>query len=171
MALSAIAPAISQGRDLVDEDLWSRITRRISKEEEVTPELAERIFDQALAFLALCAKAPGSGVHYSPSATVDIGWHTFILYTREYLNFCNGIAGRFIHHEPSDIPGMTYPRHQIGRTVEALIASGFYVDKTLWLQADADLSALGRGAADCSSYCNGDSCSGGGGDGDSGCTH
>ncbi|WP_255788302.1 glycine-rich domain-containing protein [Mycobacteroides abscessus] len=171
MALSAIAPAISHGRDLVDEDLWSRITCRISKEEDVTPELAERIFDQALAFLALCATAPVSGVRYSPSATVDIGWHTFILYTREYLNFCNEIAGGFIHHEPSDIRGVTYPSGQIGRTVEALIASGFYVDKPLWLQADADLSALGHGVADCRSYCSGDSCSGGGGDGDSGCSH
>lgn len=171
MALSAPAPTISRGRDLIDENLWSRITYRIAKDEDMTLGLAERILDQALAFLALCAEKQETDVRYSPSATVDIGWHTFILYTREYLAFCNEIAGGYIHHEPSDIPGMTYPRGQIGRTVEALIARGFYVDKPLWLQADTDLRALSQGAADCNSYCTGDSCSGGGGDGDSGCAH
>ncbi|WP_198586393.1 glycine-rich domain-containing protein [Mycobacteroides abscessus] len=171
MATSAAASTISRGCDLIDKNLWSRITRRIAKDEDVTLELAERILDQALAFLALCAEKQETDLHYSPSTMVDIGWHTFILYTREYLSFCDKIAGRFIHHEPSDIPGVTYPRGQIGRTVEALIARGFYVDRPLWLQANANLSELNHGAADCNSYCTGDSCSGGGGDGDSGCSH
>lgn len=37
-----------------------------------------------------------------PSELVDIGWHTFILYTVDYAAFCERIAGRFIHHVPND---------------------------------------------------------------------
>lgn len=59
--------------------------------------------NEALGFLQLCAKEPDG--KYSPSVVVDIGWHTFILYTREYAGFCERVAGRFLHHEPTDVPG------------------------------------------------------------------
>lgn len=42
------------------------------------------------------------------SAEVDEIWHQFILYTRDYLKFCNDYLGEFLHHIPSiqtsDIP-------------------------------------------------------------------
>lgn len=53
--------------------------------------------DQALAFLIACANTPRP---LAPSAEVDLGWHTFLLYTNEYADFCERIAGRFIHHRP-----------------------------------------------------------------------
>jgi hypothetical protein len=31
---------------------------------------------------------------------LDELWHTFILFTREYTDFCNEIAGFYIHHNP-----------------------------------------------------------------------
>ena len=35
---------------------------------------------------------------------VDKAWHAFLLHTREYAEFCHQIAGRFIHHVPTDEP-------------------------------------------------------------------
>lgn len=37
---------------------------------------------------------------YSPK--VDMVWHTHILYTKDYKNFCNEVFGEYIHHTPSD---------------------------------------------------------------------
>lgn len=34
------------------------------------------------------------------SKDVDNLWHTFILFTKEYAQFCNTFAGKFIHHIP-----------------------------------------------------------------------
>jgi hypothetical protein len=32
---------------------------------------------------------------------IDSLWHQFILFTREYQDFCNRYFGKFIHHSPS----------------------------------------------------------------------
>ncbi len=96
--------------------------------------MAERIVDQALGFLRLCATEPQG--HYSPSPLVDIGWHTFILYTREYAAFCNQMAGSFIHHCPFDKAGNDYGTGHVQHTVEAMQAMGISVDTMLW-QRDA----------------------------------
>lgn len=36
-----------------------------------------------------------------PSQIADDLWHEFILYTREYQNFCKGAFGGFLHHTPA----------------------------------------------------------------------
>lgn len=87
------------GRSLVDPELFARLTARVATEECVDTARAERVVDQALAFLGACAV---STQRLSPSATVDIGWHTFILFTKDYRDFCHRVAGRFIDHVPTD---------------------------------------------------------------------
>jgi hypothetical protein len=42
-----------------------------------------------------------------PSQVVDAAWHEFILFTREYQEFCNKALGRFLHHTPAE--AMTTP--------------------------------------------------------------
>lgn len=37
-----------------------------------------------------------------PSQVVDVAWHEFILFTREYHNFCNKALGKFLHHTPAE---------------------------------------------------------------------
>ncbi|MFD9891444.1 glycine-rich domain-containing protein [Amycolatopsis sp. NPDC059027] len=123
------------GQGLVSEVLFRRLANRIIEKEGISTGKSERIVDQALAFLAACGKATEP---LAPSETVDIGWHTFILYTREYVEFCDRIAGRFIHHVPDDenekAPKVK-AQDQIGRTVKAIRAAGFYVDEELWVGA------------------------------------
>lgn len=50
-------------------------------------------------FLILAAIEDGSLGMYSKH--VDNLWHTFILFTKEYAQFCNKFAGKFIHHAPT----------------------------------------------------------------------
>lgn len=92
---------------LVSGQLWERLVNRIQKDNSLlSRETAEMIMDGALGFLKLCADHPGNG--FAPSKMVDIGWHTFLMYTREYQEFCQRVAGHFIHHAPNDILGKTY---------------------------------------------------------------
>jgi hypothetical protein len=111
---------------------------RIAAEESTTREFAERIMEQALAFLCACAGNLSDAL--TPSATVDIGWHTFILYTKEYAEFCRRIAGRFIHHVPNDGRPQGDPGDELARTVSAIAAKGLTVDHDLWLTLAAQCS-------------------------------
>ena len=72
-----------------------------------------------------------SGEEYSPSEQVDIGWHAFLMYTREYANSVrelrDGDSPRTL-----DIPGVDYGTGNIQRTIAALEVRGMYVDNRLW---------------------------------------
>jgi hypothetical protein len=48
-----------------------------------------------------------SGKEYisMPSQVVDDLWHEFILYTRNYAQFCRGAFGSFLHHTPAAVLG------------------------------------------------------------------
>ncbi len=37
-----------------------------------------------------------------PSQAVDIMWHEFILFTKQYQGFCKRSFGRFLHHTPNE---------------------------------------------------------------------
>lgn len=37
-----------------------------------------------------------------PSQVVDVAWHEFILFTRQYQEFCRKGLGRFLHHVPAE---------------------------------------------------------------------
>ncbi len=154
------------GRSLVSEGLFERLTNRISKEHDVSREFAARIMDQALAFLAACAHSMDqvelSEAHdepLSPSERVDKGWHIFLTYTRDYADFCMRIAGRFLHHEPTDsgvIPITRTPVDSMRATTAAIRAAGYRVDLPLW-----------KASADCNQCTNGCTHS----SGDTGCHH
>jgi hypothetical protein len=117
--------------------LADRLVARIAAEHpELSADLPARILDQTLAFLETCAT---STEPIGPSELVDIGWHTFILYTHEYAEFCYRIAGRFIHHVPDDGPTgdewPTVPKANaatLAATVATMRRAGRRVDVPLW---------------------------------------
>ena len=50
-------------------------------------------------YLILSAKNyPAELEMFSPE--VDALWHTFIIFTKEYENYCNRVLGCFVHHYP-----------------------------------------------------------------------
>jgi hypothetical protein len=149
-------------RELVSPELFDRLAGRIVKDEGLDHPTSEAIVESALGFLKLICDNPGES--FSPSPMVDIGWHTFILYTRGYAEFCkNHNGGAFIHHEPNDVESAPQKPGGIQRTIDALRASGQPVNRLLWTGqlSDRKLENLEN---DCSSCVTGGSCSSNPGD-------
>lgn len=137
---------------LLDTNLQNRLVNRIMKDHGFDHDLSMRILDQAIGFLRLAAIKPSA--HHSPSSMVDIGWHTFILYTRSYDDFCRKLTGgRFIHHEPTDDPSVPNLSKGPLATAKAMRQAGLAVDDELWVANHSDCS----------------DCSASDGDGDQGC--
>ncbi|MFD9815155.1 glycine-rich domain-containing protein [Streptomyces sp. NPDC059080] len=130
--MSTATPVRTDARALITEGLFGRLVDRIVKDEQITELLAERIVTDALAFLAACGANQGSTL--APSEQVDIGWHTFLMYTEEYADFCSRVAGRFIHHSPADLPGVSYEPKATTRlrSMAAMRALGYEPFPGLW---------------------------------------
>jgi hypothetical protein len=129
-------------RHMIDAQLWERLVGRIVEDENLERSMSERIMDQTLGYLRLCAETTES---WSPSALVDIGWHTFILYTREYAAFCERVAGRFMHHSPLD--GGDNPMSEtLERVVSAMRVHGISVDEGLWVSTKPQKCCSGGGS-------------------------
>lgn len=123
---------LRDGRSLITDKLFDRMTARIAAEHpELAPDMPQRILNQALAFLGAAAVTTRP---LSPSSLVDIGWHTFILYTSDYRAFCARVAGRFIDHVPDDDTDTPSPATP-GTVADVMIAitdAGYRVDDDLW---------------------------------------
>jgi hypothetical protein len=143
--VSVITDIWTAPRELIASGLFDKLTVRVMADEGLERDAAEKVVEQALAFLVACSLHPND--HLSPSEMVDAGWHAFLLHTREYAEFCAQIAGRFIHHRPGD-PGEDLPtREAIGATIAAMRAAGLPVDASLWVPR-AKCSQCYAGCAD-----------------------
>ncbi|MFJ8434617.1 glycine-rich domain-containing protein [Kitasatospora sp. NPDC094019] len=132
------------GRTLVDDALFERLVHRVTSDRSMDPQLAERVVDQALAFLGTCAVSSDAAL--SPSHVVDHGWHAFLLHTHEYAAFCDRIASRFLHHRPDD-GGSPVNGADLIATTAALRAAGYQVDPELWaVSADCSEGSGGDGS-------------------------
>jgi hypothetical protein len=84
------------------------------------PHLSEADVD--LVFSALrdyfhLSRKAGRRMLAMPSQVVDVAWHEFILFTRNYEAFCAKALGRFLHHTPSEaMPSRTIASDGIKRT-------------------------------------------------------
>jgi hypothetical protein len=107
-----------------------------------SPERAERIADQAVAFVVTAATAI---VPMVPSDDVDLGLHALILHTKEYAELCDRYAGRFLHHNPKPGGGARDPK-QVAASARAMKTAGFMVFDDLW-------TVNGTNLAQCDSDC------------------
>lgn len=73
---------------------------RVLKEELVDPKMIDAIELELRKFLALILIYPDKS--FSPSEPVDHLWHAFILYTKEYHEFCKNVYGHYLHHTPNN---------------------------------------------------------------------
>jgi hypothetical protein len=148
-------------KNLVGDELWTRLAGRIRKDptfqkhfaaedDAAQQDWAERILDGTVVFLTLSADSTRDE-SFSPSPLVDIGWHCFILYTREYAEFCQQLAGRVIHHAPFDVPGVVYAhKGSTDKTRAALQVRGLPIDEPLWVGAADCVEEV---EADCCTWC------------------
>lgn len=78
---------------------FTHIIRRYQKDYGVSLETALEHERELKRFLIITAENhPESTDMFSPE--VDDLWHTFLLFTTEYHQFCYDILGQFIHHVP-----------------------------------------------------------------------
>ncbi|WP_329521326.1 hypothetical protein [Spirillospora sp. NBC_01491] len=79
----------------------------------------------------LKAVTDNPAIRIVPDISVDPGWHAFIEHTIEYAEFCDRIAGRFLHHVPIMIEDISSGA-AMARTIPALHATGYPVDMEFW---------------------------------------
>ncbi|MGQ3889994.1 hypothetical protein ACQUW5_13310 [Legionella sp. CNM-1927-20] len=91
-----------------------RITARYSKDYPNAKMHSKEALKELMKFIWLCLKHSSdrekdpnnpllnfSCIIHPEMADIDNMWHTFILFTRDYLDFCNRyLGGIFFHHEP-----------------------------------------------------------------------
>jgi hypothetical protein len=104
--------------DFIDQYEFPRgIRERVRKR---YPHLTDSDLDLVLRALReyfhLSRKA-GRRMLAMPSQVVDVAWHEFILFTRNYETFCAKALGRFLHHTPTEaMPSRTAASDGIKRT-------------------------------------------------------
>ena len=71
--------------------------RLAARRPELSPDQREQVFGGLRDYFQLCNNA-GRRMVAMPSQAVDDAWHEFILFTRQYDQFCRNAFGHFLHH-------------------------------------------------------------------------
>ncbi len=122
-------------------------------------------------YFIICHMAKGKMVAM-PSQIVDVLWHEFILFTREYEQFCKQGLGTFLHHVPTEaMKDKTQAGEGIKRAWRLACAREginpknpdklpllFHIDKTLNIvdgfKYDLDCKKIGQyNNSACAGYC------------------
>lgn len=74
------------------------VTEKYAKDFDVPMDLAKEHERELKRYFQLAAINPQND--YGMTGPVDDIWHTFILHTKDYANFCQACVGRFLHHYP-----------------------------------------------------------------------
>ncbi len=137
-ALKATATAVdcSTGRSLVPDAEFDMLAAFCADEYGLERGVADSVVDQALALVYVMGST-GKGSTMAPSELVDPGWHTLILHTGWYAQWCERQFGYFLHHQPNS---KTRTRGLMTDVVARIRAAGFAVDDRLWGTA-ADCNA------------------------------
>ncbi|MFD4045122.1 glycine-rich domain-containing protein [Streptomyces sp. NPDC058611] len=122
--------ALRHGRDLVSPALFERLAAFCSDEYGFERVVADRVMGQDIAFVYVIGSEKAYDL--APSERVDPGWHTFMLHTQDYANWCQERFGYFVHHAPNS-KVRTGPL--MVSTVDRIRAAGFDLDETLWITA------------------------------------
>ncbi|WP_033286072.1 hypothetical protein [Streptomyces sp. NRRL F-525] len=125
---TAVATTTRTGRSLVTNIDFAKLAAFCADEYGLERAVADRVVDQALA-LVFVMGSTGEGASMAPSQQVDPGWHTLILHTDWYANWCQEQFGYFLHHQPNS---KTRTGGLMTSVVNKIRAAGFEVDDELW---------------------------------------
>ncbi|MGW6906502.1 glycine-rich domain-containing protein [Streptomyces sp. NPDC054940] len=133
---TAVTAEPRTGRSLVTDTEFAMLAAFCADEYGLERSVADRVVDQALA-LVFVMGSTGEGTSMAPSQLVDPGWHTLILHTGWYADWCQQHFGYFLHHQPNS---KLRTRGLMTDVVDRIQAAGFEVDERLWGTA-ADCNA------------------------------
>jgi len=94
---------VSKREHLIDTFRFpDSITKKIiEKYPHLNEQEASQIIEGLREYFQVCNIA-GRRMVSMPSQAVDVAWHEFILFTKQYERFCNRALGRFLHHTPAE---------------------------------------------------------------------
>ena len=125
------------------------LVNRLQHVLNITQPEAEQLFEDVKKYLFLAVVTDERLV---PTDAIDLGWHEFLLYTRDYASFCNRFFGAFVHH----IPNPKLSPHVVRtakRTVElARDMFGEGLSKN-WIRVSGDCFVNPCSAGDCEGVC------------------
>jgi hypothetical protein len=128
------APPILARMLITDAEFASCRRTVMDANPNLSEELAGRIVEEAIKFVAACSSNPGAGL--VPSRIVDEGWHALIVHTAMYADLCERLAPNpFVHHAPGYGPDNWHPS-VLDRTREAIGRLGWTTDLELWVAPD-----------------------------------
>jgi hypothetical protein len=85
------------------------VVARFATDYEVSPEDAQEIFIEMKRWLYITARRRDANREmaavplFNEAYAIDMMWHTFILFTQDYAEFCDKYFGTFIHHQPKTL--------------------------------------------------------------------
>jgi hypothetical protein len=96
-------------------------------------QYAEQVFQELKKFLVACSS---SVEPCSPSKSVDPMWHTFLMFSKDYMIFCEKYLGRYIHHQPEK----DQTRNKAGYKAAKLEIGSLFgeVDSDVWGSSEYD---------------------------------
>ena len=133
MAAIVDMPTSATTRDphtFVTPEVWERQILLLTRDHPWDTVMAERCFDQAVAYLVTAMEKWGQGLEIGCGPLVDIAVHGFILDTVNYREFCaTHFNGKFLEH----VPEIAFKYDgSVERTAHVIEANGFAVDWPLW---------------------------------------
>lgn len=93
---------VSRQRFLERFELPAAVVERARAKLPALTAEQEQLVQQGLQqYFQICLAARGRFVSM-PSQAVDVLWHEFILFTRNYEHFCKRALGQYLHHTPAE---------------------------------------------------------------------
>lgn len=101
MASPKVAPSIEIDMEAVLQYRHDETILRFLDNFDITFEEGEDIFREMKLLLCLMAKYPHEYIFtHEPLWIIDEMWHTFLMYSKDYEDFCLRYFGRMIYHAP-----------------------------------------------------------------------
>jgi hypothetical protein len=86
---------------------------RATRLEYIPDEETDTVVRDLKRFLSLHLLVQDPDYDFVPAFKIDLAWHEFILHTRAYVDFCDALVGKYIHHIP-----------EASRSISRALASG-----------------------------------------------
>ena len=86
---------------------FSKVLSYYCARNNISEEQGQLILRELKRWLSICAAFPGE--RFVIGGEIDRLWHTFILHTVDYLNFCHTVCGFYINHAPGALSSAGEP--------------------------------------------------------------
>lgn len=129
---------------LEDYDLWF-VKERLLRKNLVPDDLIDQAIFEFKRYIALATL--GYKNLAMADEVVDEVWHAFILFTHEYAEFGNAVAGQFLHHVPRTSVTTDDPRPALDRMLQ--LYRSYYETEPSWFSMKASADTCCTDCFDC----------------------